>query len=257
MIKKSFIIALVLLFAGELFALGFQLSFGGGYGFSADKEDYGANYEMNADGEYTEYKDLLASYGNGIKFDFDATILFNDNVGLKMGTGFSMLGGFKSERNSTVSTYESKLTANYLPITVGLKLQAGNGNILPYVYVAPGIFIPIAVHRNRVSKSDMLPESKSETTYKFALGFGVSSGLGLLIKLSDVIGIKFECAPTYASARLKEYTIEDDDGTKSKTIYKKDAKDIPEDTLETRYIRGAPMYSFSSIAAKVGISLDF
>ena len=256
MIKKSFIIALVLLFAGELFAVGFQLNFGGGYGFYADKEEFGANYEMNADGDYTEYKNILASYGNGIKFDFDATILFNDNVGLKMGTGFSMLGGYKYDRKATTATYEGKLTANYLPITFGLKLQAGNGDLLPYVYVAPGIFIPIAVHRESETKSDMLPDSKSETTYKFALGFGISSGFGLLLKVSDKIGIKFECAPTYASARLKEYTTENDDGTKSKTIYKKDAKGIPENTPETRYIRGAPMYSFSSIAAKVGISID-
>jgi len=168
-----------------------------------------------------------------------------------------MNGGYEFWMRSFNIEQEGEIKANYLPITLGLKLQAGEGILKPYVYVGPGIFIPIAVGGEVEIETLTLPKRKAELTSKFTLGFGVASGFGLLLKLSDVFGIRFECAPTYAFARLKEDIVEYEDGTKNKTIYKKDAKDLPEDTAETMYVRGAPIYPFSSIAAKVGISLDF
>lgn len=262
MIKKCFTIAIVLMFVGEVLAAGFQLSFGGGYGFAAGRQYVGSNYEMDTDTTYESWKDVRSSFGSGIKFDLDATILFNDNFGLIMGTGISILGGFKLEGKDPTSESTQKMRGNYLPITVGLKLQAGNGKLLPYVYIAPGLFIPLGVKGEYTYKEEGLPEEKNETTTKFALGLGVSSGLGFLLNLSNSFGIKFECAPTYAFARLKETTMEYDDGSKATFIYKKNEEDLPDDDIDdpddiTYYYHGAYMYSFSSIAAKVGLLLSF
>ncbi len=104
MIKNSFTIVLVLLLAGELFAGRFQLSFGGGYGFAAGREHVGVNSKVNSNGEFTEYKDVYGSLGNGIKFDLDATFFFNDNFGLVIASGFSMLGGWKTNYNTSVAS---------------------------------------------------------------------------------------------------------------------------------------------------------
>ena len=174
-----------------------------------------------------------------------------------MGTGFSMLGGYTTESKTPTASSKSELKANYLPITLGLKLQAGNGNFLPYLYIAPCVFIPLGVHSEGIIKYEGQEDRKSETTYKFAAGFGVSSGIGLQLKLSDVLGMKIECSPTFAFARMKEMTTEDYQGNKSTLVYKKDATDLPESTPEKMYLHGAPMYPFSSIAAKFGLLLDF
>lgn len=262
MIKKCFTIAIVLMFVGELLAAGFQLGFGGGYGFAAGRDNVGESYEADTDTTYDSWKDVRASFGSGIKFDIDATILFNDNFGLIMGTGISFLGGYKLEQEDPTIKYTEKVRGTYLPITAGLKLQAGNRNLLPYVYIAPGLFIPLGVNGEATYKVEGSPEEKYELTTKFALGLGVSSGLGFLLKFSNSFGMKFECAPTYAFARLKERAVEDEDGNKITVVYKKNEEDLPDDELDDPddiilYERGADMYSFSSIAAKVGLLLSF
>ena len=262
MIKKCFTIAIVLMFVGEVLAAGFQLGFGGGYGFGAGRQDVGSSYEVNSNGDYTKYRDVRASYGNGIKLDLDATILFNDNFGLIIGTGFSMLGGYKLTGKGPDWEGETKMRANYLPITAGIKLQAGSGNVQPYLYIAPGIFIPIGTKGTDIFKAEGQPDEEDKMEEKYALGFGVSSGLGFLIKVSKVLGLKFECAPTYLFARLKEIRYEWDDGSKTTIILKKNEKKLPEDDItdpddETYYYHGAPMFSFSSIAAKFGFLFSF
>ncbi len=100
-------------------------------------------------------------------------------------------------------------------------------------------------------------EGNDKSTYKMVPGFGIASGLGLLIKLSDTFGMKFECAPTFAYARVKEITIEDRNGNKETYIYLKNEENLPDGTSNTIYRHGGPTYSLSSVSAKVGILFDF
>ena len=100
-----------------------------------------------------------------------------------------------------------------------------------------------------------MADTKQDVSEKFALGFGVSSGMGVLLQVTNKLGIKAECSPTYAFARLKEITYEQD-GQKQTIIFKKDEKVLPDDTATKTYYHGAPMYSFSSIAAKVGLLIN-
>lgn len=257
MIRKTLNIAVVLFFTGELIAGGFQIGIGGGYGFASGRQYVGSSYD-NSTPTADEYKDVLASYGNGIKMDLDATIFFNDNIGIMIASGFSMLGGYELERKNPTVTLKEKRKASYLPITFGLKIKAGNKNLLPYLYIAPGIFIPIGTNGEDILEFSNSRGEKDEITAKFATGFGVSSGLGALLNISDNFGIKVECSPTYAFARLKEVTTKYYNGAKATTVYKKDKHDLPADDISnpndvTYYEHGAHMFSFSSIAAKIGI----
>ena len=282
MIKKIHSFIVLLMFTQKLFAIGFQIDIGGGYGFPAARDNIDASYEVDSSGEIIKWKDVHGSYGNGIKLDIDATLFLNDYLGIMLSTGFSMLGGYKVEwkyalveLNSLKGTedYNWESKANYLPITLGIKLRGGNSKIIPYAYVAPGIIIPIGVKgtysykfagEDTISSKDTIITYNEDITEKYQLGFVISSGVGALFKISNSIGIKLEFAPTYASARLKEVTFkyELDGAPYTETlVFKKDAAKLPDpkvgDDYEIFYVRGAPYYSFSSIAAKIGIVFRF
>jgi hypothetical protein len=257
MTKSIFIVIASLVIVEQASAVDLQLGFAAGYGFASGRDEVSPSYVMNSDGEYIEYKNNLASYGNGIKFDVDLTIFLNNTLGIMVGTGFSMLGGYSYEREDPAGNSDGKFRSFYLPLTGGLKLQAGFNKISPYIFVAPGLFIPIGV--NSVINTDNLLTgyTTTEYEYKFAPGFGISSGIGMLLGLTDGLKIRFEFAPTYAFARLTERKRIADDGTVTVIVYKKNKTDIPENSGNTSYTRGADMFSFSSIAAKFGIVLGF
>lgn len=71
-----------------------------------------------------------------------------------------------------------------------------------------------------------------------------------------------ELAPTYAFARLKKQVIKYEE-YKLTIVYKNNKSELPEadtggnsDDITT-YMHGSPIYSFSSIGAKIGITLNF
>jgi len=258
MTKNTFTIIVFLFFTGQVTAVDIQLGFAAGYGFASGRDEAAVSFTVDDNGEYIDYKNILASYGNGVKFDIDLTICLNNTVGIMFGTGFSMLGGYSYDREiPNGNDREGKYRANYLPVTGGLKFQAGWNRLSPYVFVAPGLFIPIGVNGEVKRYNPQNEYTTTEYEYKFAPGFGISSGIGMLLELSDGLRIRFEFAPTYAFARLTEEKEIDSDGEVKITIYKKNETDLPEDSGNTEYERGADMYSFSSIAAKLGIVLAF
>ena len=267
MIKKIYPIIVLLMFTQKLFAIGFQIEVSGGYGFPAARDNIAETFKVDSSGEYTEYKDVLGSYGNGIKLDIDATLFLNNFFGIMLGTGFSMIGGYKVEWkyalvefNSLKGTenYNWESKANYLPITLGIKMRGRNSKIIPYAYVAPGIIIPVGVKgtyrykfagEDTITGTDTIITYEEDITEKYQLGFIISSGVGAIFKISNSIGIKIEFAPTYASARLREVTFkyEQDGAPYTETlVFKKDAAKLPDpkvgDDYEIFYVRGAPYH---------------
>jgi hypothetical protein len=258
--KTIFVLVITLITAGHISAVDLQLGFASGYGFPSGRDQNVVSYTADADGNYTDYRDIRASYGNGIKFDVDFTIFFNNTVGLMFCSGFSMLGGYVYEQDdptANTSHEEGTYKANYLPITGGLKFKAEWNRLSPYLFVAPGIFIPLGVNGEMTRNNPQNVYRTTEYEYKFAPGFGISSGIGMLLELSRIFHLRFEFAPTYAFARLVEEKEIDENGDVTITIYKKNETDLPEDAGNTRYRNGADLLSFSSMAAKAGIVLEF
>jgi len=252
MTKKVFVTAIIFLISAKVVAGGFQLSFGGGYGFGAGRYYVGYNNDMGPTDGITEWKDVYASLGNGIKLDIDGTYLLNDNFGIMFGTGFSMLGGYRTENVTQIYTASRKIIGNFVPITAGLKFYTGKGNVMPYLHVAPGVFIPVGVHGESEYN-----DSTTEISRKYVPGFCISSGIGLLLKVTNVVGLKMECTPFYGLSRIKEETLKRSNGTESTTIYLKDEENLPSPSNNKTYTHGGPTHSFSSIAAKMGVVLSF
>ena len=240
----------------------FEIGVNLGYGFKSGSllgDAYGlipdAEYDKTNDTTYVKYNDLYTAFGNGLKFDLYGTYYFNDNIGLMFITGFSFLGGFSAEQSRRVGTTtridKYKFTSNYIPLNLGLKFRTQMGKFEPYLYLAPGMYIPIT-HGHFNDTIDV--------SMKLTPAWGFTSGIGGIIQLTEKFGLSFECTPTYSFARLKEYT-EEMSGVKTTVVFKKDEANLPKTVISgtevTAYEHGGPRYAFSSIAAKIGVVVRF
>ena len=271
----------------QVFSKGVEIGFGVGYGFTlgGDKIYLGSGptsgpiymssstekevIDSNGYPSYvcTEYNDLYKTLGNGIKADLNITFFFNETIGLMFASGISLLGGFKSENtlhylDGTKREYNRDMSAIHIPINIGIKLKAEYSNFIPFLYIAPGLYIPIGVTVDGTRKNPGEPDYNTTRKYKFAPGFGITAGVGGIIRVGDRLGLKLEVTPTYASARIKEMTYKYESGGvqyTSKEIYEKNEKNLKESTsvgnTYTRYLHGIPKFPFHSIAAKAGIVL--
>lgn len=238
---------------------GLELGFNLGYGFGTGKlysDAYGvipyANFTAITDTTYSEWDDKYTSLGGGIKIDLDLSYYFNDNLGLYFMTGISLLGGSSFEISfpepPIVYTFKEKIRTYYIPINIGLKLHTVTGKLKPYIFVAPGLYIPFGGG----SVNDTI-----DLSFKFTAGFGFAAGIGAVYNITDRIGLSFEISPTYTFARLREYSEESPSGIKYITIFKKNQGKLPKDEINgkeyTTYEHGGPRYSFSSIPIKIGL----
>ena len=178
-------------------------------------------------------------------------MFLNENLGIMAMTGYSFLGGYTAEYKSPAGTSETEMNASYIPINIGLKLKAKMGNLSPYVYVAPGLYIPM-VSGTYTSSG----QTEETATYSFSPGIGFAAGIGAAFMISEKMGFKVEMAPTYAFASCTqiEYT---QDGETMTVIFKNNTPVLPDDTATKSYVHGQPRLSFSSVALKAGISLGF
>lgn len=261
--KRLIIVVVLLLVVQKGFAIGFQIEIGGGYGFAAARDEDVPSYTVDSDTNISYWKDELVSRGNGVKIDIGTTLFMNDYWGIMLSTGLSLSGGYDVEQKLLLDSTFFTLKANYFPLFLGIKIKGGNKRIIPYVYMAPGIIIPFNITGEAVYHAEG-QKYITDATEKFNVGFGISSGLGAQLNINKVIGVKCEFAPTYATARLYEiilkYDVNDTLFTE-KIRFKRDTAELPPDEFgddyAIYYYHGAPFWSFSSIAAKIGIIFRF
>ncbi len=285
MMRKALLAAVVVTAAvSSSIAANFELGINAGYGFGMGSgytyyanETYKETPEAERRSEHSEYKPVYISFGKGLKIDINADIYFNDNFGLTLLSGISTLSKYEiTEKDETPGDKSEEITttsASYVPVNLGFKVKADLGKITPYAYVAPGVAFPVGTKaeiENTETEAEegeaaVVTKTKTEIEATYAPGFIISSGLGLIVNVSDNIGIKFEFAPTVGSARLKEEKRTYKNGSTSTTIYEKDAK-LPNDkrdqsgsevTHNTNYSHSNQKTSLSSAALKIGIQIAF
>lgn len=272
---KKLLACFLLLFIVSNVASEVEIGLSGGYGFPVaghsddfflPYSEYSVNYDSSDNSTYSDYKDINPSFGKGLKIGLDVSIFFNDNVGLFIGTGFSTLSKYSATTKESYADagsngYETseeieEISGSFLPINIGLKVK-GSGKVAPYLVVAPGLYLPLGF----TAKYDYKIDGESmggtdDVKIKYAPGFGVKSALGLKVNFTDNIGIKFECVPTLASARVKEaeYT---EEGETYKAIFEKNTGELTEDTDTEEYYHGGPVHAFSSVDANIGFVVSF
>jgi hypothetical protein len=225
----------------------------GGYGLGVGTALVGHNSEMEAGYTMTRYEEVYSPGGAGLKMGGEVTYFLNDNIGIIAAAGYSMRGGYSTEYNDPEpsDTVQNTIHSSYLPINAGVKIKAKMGIIEPYLYLAPGVYFP--KRDSTYIKITATTWDTAKTTIFYRLGWGVSAGIGAVIRVSEKVGIKLEITPTYAFAKESKRE-KVSGGIKETYIYKDDAKEFPTTTpVNTWYRHDAPRDSYSSVAVKIGV----
>ena len=230
-----------------------EIAVDGGYGFGAGTALVGRNVEYDQTWNRIKFEQVYASGGKGVKITGEAAYFLTENVGIMVASGYSMKSSYTTLYKDPSGSISMKGTMSYLPVNVGLKFRVTMGShVLPYVYVAPGIYLP------EKTETTTNPTDTTERTYTYAMGFGVSAGVGAEIILplfSDRVGIKVEFAPTYAFASPTKYTenITRSTGTTTTTYTYKN--DTPPEQLTSTEIPDQPHDSYCSMAVRAGVCI--
>jgi hypothetical protein len=235
-----------------------EIGFHAGFGLGTGKGRVGADAEINNTG-YTKYEDIYASGGNGLKLGGSATYYLKDNLGILVVGEISCFGGYRTRYSYQSSSDEFFISSNYAAVNLGVKLKTKAGRISPFIYLAPGLYLPVESGYWDYNSTGN-PTETSDISIKYSPGFGFAAGMGALIYLSDETGFVAEIAPVYAFADQKEQSFTSD-GYTTKTVYLNNTASLPAEEYtsdgHTVYYHGRPRRSFSSIAAKVGVFLTF
>jgi hypothetical protein len=230
-----------------------EVSVDGGYGFGAGTALVGNNVEYDQNWERSRFEQVYASGGKGVKITGELAFFPIENVGIIVASGYSMEDTYTTEFKDPSGSITVKGTTSYLPINIGLKFRAKLGimgvHVVPYAYVAPGIYLP----EKKVDTTH--PTHTSTVTYTYEKGFGVSAGVGaevVLPFLSDRFGIKVEFAPTYAFANPTKYTETISNGTRTTYTYR---NDTPPEQLLPGEVTDQPHDSFCSMAVRAGLCI--
>jgi hypothetical protein len=238
------------------FAQHLEVAVDGGYGLGTGKAFVGSNSTIQLEGTnyvYTRYEEIYASGGEGIKMTGEITYFFNDNIGIMAASGYSMLGGYSTESKAPTDTNYGTGTSQYLPINIGVKLRAKMGVIEPYIYLAPGVYFPKKETESieiRVLPYPPPPVTRDtiKKSFHYAPGWGVSAGIGAMLRVSEKVGIRLEISPTYAFARQTEY-VQEGGGEPGTHIYQGNPGSGGNNLVE------APVDSYSSVAVRAGVCI--
>jgi hypothetical protein len=252
--RKVFMWAWIVSMASLSMAQHLEVGVDGGYGLGWGTALVGHNSEMEAGYTMNKYEEVYSPGGAGIKMGGKVTFFFNENVGVMVASGYSMLGGYSTKHNDPEpsDTVQNTIRSSYVPINIGMKIKAKMGIIEPYLFVAPGVYFPKRDSTNIKVTSSTWDTTK--TTLYYRLGWGVSAGVGAVIRVSEKVGIKVEISPTYAFAKQSKQEKVERNVTYT-YIFKDDATEFPSTPpVNTWYRHDAPRDSYSSVAVKAGVS---
>jgi hypothetical protein len=252
--RKVFMGACVVSMVSLSMAQHLEIAVDGGFGSGVGSALVGRNIEYDLNWARTKYEQVYVSGGNGTKITGEVAYYFNENVGIIASSGYSMKEEYTARYKDPAGSSTMTGTTSYLPINVGLKFRVKTGimgiHILPYVYMAPGLYLP----KKTVDSVSSL--DTTERTFTYDKGFGFSAGVGaeiILPFLADRVGIKVEFSPTYAFANPTKYTekITSASGTTSTTYtYKNDT--APE-KLKAGEVADQPHDSYCSMVVRAGL----
>jgi hypothetical protein len=245
----ALVVSMVSLSMGQHLEVGVDAGYGLGWGTALA----GHNSEMDAGYTTTRYEEVYSPGGAGLKMSGEVTYFLNDNIGIMAASGYSTLGGYSLDYMGPEpsDTFQATIHSQYLPISIGVKIKAKMGIIEPYLCLAPGVYFPKR-DSTYISARASTGRDTTKTTFFYRLGWGVSAGIGAVIRVSEKVGIKLEITPTYAFA--KQSKKENVAGGITETyIFKDDATSFPSSTpVNTWYVHDAPRDSYNSVAVKAG-----
>jgi hypothetical protein len=251
LVAAAIVITMVSLSSSQKVELG--VDFGYGFGMT---DSVGVNNVSDVTYNMLSWEEVFGSRGTGWKIMGEGTFYLNENFGIMAISGYAWGGGYSTRRESYASILVSTIETSYVPVNIGLKLRGKIGPILPYMYMAPGLYFPQQKETRSASGN---PDHILK--YSFSTGFGFTAGAGAALTIFGKMGIKVEIAPTYAFADITEYTDSQTDQNNVTTttthIFKNNTGALPPSTQDTIYVYGQPRPTFNSVAMKLGVYYSF
>lgn len=257
--RKVFIAAGVVSMVSLVMAQKLEVGIDGGLGFGYGAPLVGDNIELDSMGGILKYEQVYASGGTGVKIRGEVVYFFTENAGIMVASGSSLKSSYTTELKDPWGAITLNGTTSYLPVNIGLKFRAKMGvmgiNVVPYAYVAPGIYFP------KKTETTTIPSDTTTVTYFYEKGgFGVSAGVGAAIMLpffSNRVGIKVEFSPTYAFANPTKYRYQKRrmGSNPIDTTYTYKINTPPPGTLAPGEVTDQPHDSFCSMAVRAGVCI--
>jgi hypothetical protein len=164
-------------------------------------------------------KMFSGSLGKGVKVGATVGYMFTENIGAELGISYLIGGKIIDKYTSTTFNinrfiYQSNPAANYTTsttssnaednsysakmfrLTPAFKLQAGKGQVKPYLRL--GLIIGLATNMKytytdvNVSITGVTSTTDRETKYTGGVSLGFDGGAGVTIKFNDIVGLFVE-----------------------------------------------------------------
>jgi hypothetical protein len=265
--RKVFIAAGVVSMVSLAMAQKFEVGVDGGYGFGYGGALVGDYTVRDTSGYNTvdlKNEQVYASGGTGKKIRGEVAYFLTENVGIMVASGYSMKSSYTTGVTDPYGSILTKVTTSYLPVNIGLKFRAKMGiggiKVVPYVYVAPGIYFPKKTKDTTYNSGSM--SYTGVVTYTYSGGFGVSAGIGAAIMLpllSNRVGIKVEFSPTYAFASPTKYRVQGSSTgllpTDTTYTYKNNSLHDINGNLPAGVAIDQPHDTYCSMAVRVGLCI--
>ncbi len=188
------------------FGQGIYFGVGGGYGFSAAKDQFGPDVKttVSASGSSSTYTSKAFSLGKGVSLGAYGGYMLNKNIGLELGIGY-LIGSKTTTTNETdapspagTSTSTGTVYGSMLRLTPAIRIEAGEGKIRPYGVV--GLIIGLAPKATFESDSMTNGNERDQiTTFSGRTSWGFHGAVGVRYAVNDKIGIFAEITGNYMS----------------------------------------------------------
>jgi hypothetical protein len=247
-----------------------------GYGFAAGRSLLRADYYSTFSGTATttNYKSVSSSLGQGLMIGAYGGYMFSKNVGAELGLSYLMSTPVElstthvNAGNTVTTTTEQKLEASTFRLIPALRITTSGESKLQ-AYMKAGVILGVTTKLMESETSSTINKStttKTESTqeYKGPLGLGFHGGVGVMYKISDMIGVFGELGgylqnwgPT--SSALTKYTVDGASELEGMTTSEKETEYLDEFSTTGKQSDSEPQKStrmylpFSSVSISIGI----
>lgn len=276
--KKVALLMFISLFSIAAYSQ-FYINVGGGYNLGIATQSLLFNYEGTNDIEKIE--NVKTSLGKGLNFGLNLGYMFNSNIGIDLQCSY-LLGDETSGESKDNFTYfninyydyeKESIKSQMFRVNPSIIIASGFDKLDPYAKFGVILgFGSITYNRLYEEYENNQLEHKKIVKWKMdgGMAFGISSALGLMYHISDLISVYGELnlvGMSYAPKKgvMTEYTVNGSDKLPNLTTYDKEIDfvdditydyDIPPSPAEPR--KELKIYlPYSSIGFNIGVRFSF
>ncbi len=276
--KKIALLMIISLFSIAAYSQ-FYINVGGGYNLGIATQSLLANYESTNDIEKIE--NVKTSLGKGLNFGLNLGYMINGNIGIDLQCSY-LLGDeatgeskdYYTFMNTNYYDYEkNSIKSQMFRVNPSIIIASGFDKLDPYARFGVILgFGSITFNRLYEEYENNQLEHKKIEKWKMdgGIAFGISSALGLMYHISNLISVYGELnlvGMSYAPKKgvMTEYTVNGSDKLPNLTTYDKEIDfvdditydyDIPPSPAEPR--KELKIYlPYSSIGFNIGVRFSF